>query len=209
MEDNIEDLKQQIDSCIRSGGISDSDIQKLKASAQNMGVPPGEFNSLVSKRLGIEAADIGFQPKWYHLVLAVLVIAAMSLFVFVTINFDSDGDNIADEAPASLRSMPVSAGDLTRIFSGNYDGKSVLITIKSAQETSPGICTVVFDVKIDFVPVAVGAQGVFDLGKRTFDLGANEQITRKVPIDKGTMERTISGKLVLRPDSGKLELVQL
>lgn len=209
MEDSIDDLKRQIDSCVKSGGISDSDIKKLRASASRIGVSPAELNSMVSQRLGIEASDIGFQPRWYHLVLAVLVIASMSLFVFVSINFDSDGEDVARESVTSLRNMPVSPGDLVHSYSGNYEGTSVFLKIISATDNGNGTCDVVFDVKCDFIPVAQSVSGVFNLDNRTFDLGAQESVLRKVPLDKGTIERTISGKLVLKPYGGAFELVQL
>lgn len=209
MEDNIETLKRQIMECSASGKISDSDMDMLKIKAQKLGLSPVVLNAMISEQTGIEMASGGFRPQWYHLVLALLIVAVLSVIVFLTIDFSSDGGNVARDANTSLRNTPISAGDLVHIYSGHCDGKSILITVKSVEEQKGGKCVMVYDIKCDFVPVATAARCDVDLEARTFDFGYNSALSRKVDLSTGTIGRTMAGKVVLKPSNGKFELIQL
>lgn len=209
MEDSIDELKRQIAACSASGKISDSDMDSLKIRAQRLGLSPTVLNAMISEQMGSEMADGGFRPRWYHVVLAVLIVAALSVFVFISIDFSSDGGNVAKEGVSSMRNMPITPQDLVHIYSGNSDGKSILITVKSVEEQDAQNCVLVYDIKCDFVPVATGARCAVNLESRTFDFGGNEAISRKVDLSSGSISRTMAGKVVLKPAHGKFELLQL
>lgn len=209
MEDNIEELKRQIEQSAQSGKISDSDLDTFKIRAQRLGVSPTELDGMLSSHTSGGMANGGFQPRWYHLVIAVLLVILMSLLIFMRIDFNSDGGHVVKDPPSSLRNMPITAHDLVHIFSGNCGGQSVLITVKGVEDVSDAGCVLIYDLKCDFVPVVSGARCEVDLTNSTFDFGHDEAVSRKVELGKGHMERTMAGKVVLKPESGKYELIQL
>jgi len=205
----VECLRRHIAASVHSGAISDSDMDILKIRAQQLGVSPSTLDDMVREATGGEMQYGGFRPRWYHVVMAVMFIVILSMFVFMNINFDSDGGNVEKVSPSSLRNMPVTSADLVHIYSGNCDGMSVLITVKSVQDVSEGKAEMVYDIKCDFVPVASGAKCEVDLGANTLDFGHHEAIDRKIMLGKGTVERTPAGKIRIKAGNGKYELVQL
>ncbi len=207
MEDNIEILRRHIAASVHNGSISDSDMDLLKIRAQRLGIPPSTLDDMVREATGGDMQYGGFRPRWYHVVMAVMLIVILSLFVFINIDFSSDGGRV--EKISQSRNAPIVPADLMHIYSGSYNGVSVLITVKDVRDLQDGKVEMVYDLKCDFVPVASGAKCTVDMERRTLDFEAGGAVSRKIKLDPCTMERTSAGKLVLKAAGGDFELIQL
>jgi len=148
-----------------------------------------------------------FTPKTVHIIIAVIVIALLSVFIFVALSGGSG------ERPAyfGLRDKPIEEKDLVHIFSGNYNGKSVLITVKDVKDEN-GKVFMIFDLKCDFVPVASGCKCVINLLNKTYDFTTDENAVKKIPLGNGTILRSSAGKVIFKSDgfgTDKIDLLQL
>lgn len=147
-----------------------------------------------------------FTPKIIHIMIAIAVIVALSVSIFAAFS----GGN-GRPSYFGLRDKPIEEKDLIHIFSGNYDGKSVLLTVKDIKSEN-GRLFMVYDLKCDFVPVASGCKCLVNLLNKTYDFGADENAVKKIPLGSGTILRSSAGKVIFKSDgqsSHKIDLLQL
>ncbi len=209
MEDSIDSLRQHIASCVGPGGISSADMDAIKIRAQRLGISPGLLDAMVREATGADMDGGGFRARWYHVVMAVVLIVILSMVVFINIDFSSDGGRVERVSPSAMRNMPIAPDDLVHIYSGCCDGMSVLITVKSVREQPGGGVDMVYDIKCDFVPLASGAVCHVDMESRTLDFGHPDGESPKIDLGKCVVERTSAGKLAIKSADGKFELMQL
>lgn len=146
-----------------------------------------------------------FTPKIIHILIAVFAIIILSGFIFVSLS-----GNTTDNKYTGLKNIPIEEKDLIHIFSGNYDGKSVLITVKKIYQEN-GKTYMVYDLKCDFIPIASACKCHIDFLNHTFDFSIDEKIS-KVPLGKGSVHRTSAGKIIFKDETDnayKIDLVQL
>lgn len=147
-----------------------------------------------------------FTPKTVHIIIAVIVIALLSVFIFVALSGGGERPSYF-----GLRDKPIEQKDLIHIFSGNYNGKSVLITVKDVKDEN-GKVFMIFDLKCDFVPVASGCKCVVNLLNKTYDFTSDENAVKKIPLGNGTILRSSAGKVIFKSDgfgTDKIDLLQL
>ena len=147
-----------------------------------------------------------FTPKTVHIIGAVVVIALLSVFIFVALSGGGDRPSYF-----GLRDKPMEEKDLVHIFSGNYNGKSVLITVKDVKNEN-GKVFMIFDLKCDFVPVASGCKCTVNLLSKTYDFTTDENAVKKIPLGNGTILRSSAGKVIFKSESfgvDKIDLLQL
>ncbi|MBQ5540104.1 MAG: hypothetical protein IIU03_07715 [Bacteroidales bacterium] len=147
-----------------------------------------------------------FIPKTVHIIIAVIVIALLSVFIFVALSGGGERPSYF-----GLRDKPIEQKDLIHIFSGNYNGKSVLITVKDVKDEN-GKVFMIFDLKCDFVPVASGCKCVVNLLNKTYDFTSDENAVKKIPLGNGTILRSSAGKVIFKSDGfgvDKIDLLQL
>jgi hypothetical protein len=129
------------------------------------------------------------------------------VLVFVGLDFNGSGGS-KSSAYLGLGDKAITESDLYHLYSGSYDGKSLLLTVKDVKNDKNRY-VMIFDFKCDFVPVAQNCRCYVDLQKQTYefeDMGAG---VKKIPLGSGTISRSATGKVVFRPSSGLYELLQL
>ena len=147
-----------------------------------------------------------FTPKTVHIIIAVIVIALLSVFIFVALSGGGERPSYF-----GLSDKPIEQKNLIHIFSGNYNGKSVLITVKDVKDEN-GKVFMIFDLKCDFVPVASGCKCVVNLLNKTYDFTSDENAVKKIPLGNGTILRSSAGKVIFKSDGfgvDKIDLLQL
>jgi hypothetical protein len=188
-------------------------MDMLKVRARIMGLAQEELDALVKTAgqkpvEGMESIDEKFfAPKVVHIVVAVVLVIIIAVLVFLGLGF-SGSDDSSKSAYLGLGSKPVTASDLYHLYSGSYDGKSVLLTVKDVKNEN-GRVTMIFDIKCDFVPVAQNCKCFVDLSKCTYEFEKTEAISKKIPLGSGTISRSATGKVLFQPSSGLYELLQL
>ena len=213
MDKALEELRLLIASCSEFGQISKSDMDMLTVRARIMGLTPEELDVLI-KTSGQQAAEgVGgaedkiFAPRVVHIVIAVVLAVILAVLVFIGLDFG--GVTSKNSAYLGLGEAPVVEADLYHLYSGTYDGRALLLTVKDVKKESNGKHTVVFDLKCDFVPVAQNCKCYVDLNSMTFDFEETDAIAKKIQLGSGTIQRTATGKVVFKPASGRYELLQL
>ena len=213
MDKSLEELRMLIASCSESGQISKSDMEMLTVRARIMGLSPEELDALIQtsgqKSVdGMESVDGNFfAPKAVHIVVAVVFVVVVAVLVFVGLDFNGSGGS-KSSAYLGLGDKAITESDLYHLYSGSYDGKSLLLTVKDVKNDKNRY-VMIFDFKCDFVPVAQNCRCYVDLQKQTYefeDMGAG---VKKIPLGSGTISRSATGKVVFRPSSGLYELLQL
>lgn len=188
-------------------------MEMLTVRARIMGLTPEELDVLI-KTSGQKTEDNIdnvseklFAPKVFHVVLAVAlaILIAIVVFLWLIVCENSDSENAAY---FGLENQPVTEMDLRHLYSGTYDGKSVLITVKDVTNDN-GRCVMVFDLKCDFVPVAQNCKCYVDFDKKTFEFEDSVVIAKKLPLGSGSISRSATGKVVFRSSSNLYELLQL
>ncbi|MBO7462391.1 MAG: hypothetical protein J6T96_07325 [Bacteroidales bacterium] len=213
MDKALEELRMLIASCSESGNISKSDMEMLKVRARIMGLTPEELDALIQtsgqKTVdGMESVEGNiFAPKAVHIVVAVVLVVVVAVLVFVGLDFNgSSGSKTSNYL--GLGDKSISESDLYHLYSGSYDGKSLLLTVKDVR-VEDDKHVMVFDFKCDFVPVAQNCKCYVDLQNRTYEFEEMGSASKKVPFGSGTIARSATGKVVFRPSSGLYELLQL
>ena len=147
-----------------------------------------------------------FTPKLVHILLAVAAVVVLSVFIFSALSGGGDRQPYFD---FGVKDKPVGEADFLHIFSGNYEGKSILVTVKSVKNES-GRLYLIYDLKCDFIPVASECKCLVSLSEQTYDFRVDRNAVRDVPLGSGTFSRTSAGKIVFQPSSsGKIDLLQL
>ena len=213
MDKALEELRMLIASCSDSGQISKSDMEMLTVRARIMGLTPEELDALIQTSgqksvEGMESTDgIMFAPKMVHIVIAVVVVVVVAVLVFVGLDFNGASGS-KSSAYLGLGDKAITEADLYHLYSGSYDGKSLLLTVKDVKNENNRF-VMIFDFKCDFVPVAQNCRCFVDLQKHTYEFEEAGAATKKVPLGSGTISRSATGKVVFRPKSGLYELLQL
>lgn len=214
MDKSLEELRMLIASCSESGQISKSDMEMLTVRARIMGLSPEELDALIQtsgqKSVdGMENMDGSFfAPKAVHIVVAVVLVVVVAVLVFVGLDFSGSGGN-KGSAYLGLGDKAISESDLYHLYSGSYEGKSLLLTVKDVKNEKDRY-VMIFDFKCDFVPVAQNCKCYVDLQKHTYEFEEIAAATaKKIPLGTGTIARSATGKVVFRPSSGQYELLQL
>ena len=207
LNDKIDDATMHQDAY---SGVDDANA--CHTSARLKGISSEELDSMLRNiddngMVRTDEPEVGFVPKLGHIVGAVVIIILLGVFVFVSIDFD-DNDSNKSASYTGLSNVPITEADLFHLYSGSYEGKSILLTVKEVKKDG-NKHVMLFDLKCDFVPVAQGCRCMVDLAAKSFSFEDNEEITRKVPLGAGSIQRTAAGKVVLKPASGLYELVQL
>lgn len=213
MDKALEELRLLIASCSESGQISKSDMDMLTVRARIMGLTPEELDALIKtsgqKNMdGMESMeDKFFAPKVVHIVVAVVLAVVLGVLVFVGLDM-TGGDNSKNSSYLGLGDKAITEADLYHLYSGSYDGKSVLITVKDVKNAN-GKLVMVFDLKCDFVPVAQNCKCYVNLADNTYAFEDSEAVSKKIPLGSGSILRSATGKVVFKPSSGLYELLQL
>ena len=123
-----------------------------------------------------------------------------------------DSAEVDDTLPEGIieetdESEEISESDLYHLYSGSYEGKSLLLTVKDVRNENNKY-VMIFDFKCDFVPVAQNCKCYVDLQKHTYEF-EDMAAAKKIPLGSGTISRSATGKVVFRPSSGLYELLQL
>ena len=213
MDKALEELRLLIESCNRSGHISKSDMAMLTVRARIMGLAPEELDELI-KSLGqkpvegmMSADEKMFAPKMVHIIVAIVIVVVAAVLVFVGIDFNGSG-NSKNNSYLGLGDKPVEEADLYHLYSGIYDGKSLLLTVKDVKNEN-GRYIMTFDLKCDFVPVAQNCKCYVDLAKNTFEFEQSDVVAKKFSLGAGTISRMATGKVIFKPSSQLYELTQL
>ncbi|MBR2105545.1 MAG: hypothetical protein IJ933_09740 [Bacteroidales bacterium] len=212
MDKSLEELRLLIASCAESGQISKSDMEMLTVRARIMGLSPEELDALIQtsgqKSVdGMESMDGNFfAPKAVHIVVAVVLVVVVAVLVFVGLDFNGSGGS-KNSAYLGLGDKEISESDLYHLYSGSYEGKSLLLTVKDVRNENNKY-VMIFDFKCDFVPVAQNCKCYVDLQKHTYEF-EDMAAAKKIPLGSGTISRSATGKVVFRPSSGLYELLQL
>ncbi|MCR5454535.1 MAG: hypothetical protein K6F33_06070 [Bacteroidales bacterium] len=213
MDKALEELRLLIASCSESGEISKSDMEMLTVRARIMGLSPEELDVLIQSSEQKSEDGVNnvnekfFAPKVVHIVVAVVLAIVIAVLVFFGLDF-SGANESQNSAYLGLGDKPITEVDLYHLYSGSYDGKSVLLTVKDVKDDN-GRYVMVFDLKCDFVPVAQNCKCYVDLKKKTFEFEDSEAVSRKIPLGSGTISRSATGKVVFLPSSNLYELLQL
>ena len=213
MDKALEELRMLIASCSESGQISKSDMEMLTVRARIMGLSPEELDALIKTSAqktgdGMESAEGNFfAPKAVHIVVAVVLVVVVAVLVFVGLDFNGSGGS-KSSTYLGLGEKAITESDLYHLYSGSYDGKSLLLTVKDVKNDKNRF-VMIFDFKCDFVPVAQNCRCYVDLQNYTYEFEENGAASRKIPLGSGTISRSATGKVVFRPSSGLYELLQL
>lgn len=209
MNSTVDELKQMIRLFSASGSLSDADRRTLYDRAAGAGLSRGEMDLVIESVL-LEHQDMeeseSFVPKPVHIIVSVLVIVILSVLILLSMR--SGGDNGGDGVGVSQRARPIAPGDLVNIYSGTYDGKSILVSIREVRGDGDSAMAL-YDLKCDFVPVLQGASCKVDLQARRFCFDEADMRKCKLSLSDGLLERTAAGKIVMKSSCGSYELVQL
>ncbi len=188
-------------------------MEMLTVRARIMGLSPEELDVLIQSSEQKSEDGVNnvnekfFAPKVVHIVVAVVLAIVIAVLVFFGLDF-SGANESQNSAYLGLGDKPITEVDLYHLYSGSYDGKSVLLTVKDVKDDN-GRYVMVFDLKCDFVPVAQNCKCYVDLKKKTFEFEDSEAVSRKIPLGSGTISRSATGKVVFLPSSNLYELLQL
>ena len=213
MDKALEELRLLIASCSESGEISKTDMEMLTVRARIMGLTPEELDVLIKSSGQNSVYDINnvnekfFAPKVVHIVVALVLVIVIAVLVYISLYVSASEDS-RNSAYLSLGDKPVTEVDLYHLYSGTYDGKSVLITVKDVK-SDRGRYVVTFDIKCDFVPVAQNCRCFVNLDDSTFEFEESEIVAKKFPLGTGTIKRSATGKVVFQHSAGLYELLQL
>ena len=213
MDKSLEELRLLIASCAESGQISKSDMEMLTVRARIMGLTPEELDALIQTSgqksvEGMESAEGNFfAPKAVHIVVAIALVVVVAVLVFVGLDVNGSGSS-KGSAYLGLGDKKITESDLYHLYSGSYDGKSLLLTVKDVKNDNNKF-VLIFDFKCDFVPVAQNCRCYVDLQKQTYEFEDMSSTAKKIPLGSGTISRSATGKVVFRPSSGLYELLQL
>ena len=214
MDKSLEELRLLIASCAESGKISKSDMDMLTVRARIMGLTPEELDALIQTSAqksveGMESMEGSFfAPKAVHIVVAVALVVVVAVLVFVGLDFNGSGGS-KGSAYLGLSDKAIAESDLYHLYSGSYEGKSLLLTVKDVKNDKNKY-VMIFDFKCDFVPVAQNCKCYVDLQKHTYEFEEiAAAVAKKIPLGTGTISRSATGKVVFRPSSGLYELLQL
>jgi hypothetical protein len=213
MDKALEELRLLIASCSKSGEISKPDMEMLTVRARIMGLTPEELDVLIKSSGQHSEYDMDnmnekfFAPKVVHIVVAVVIAIVVAVLVYIGLYVTASEDS-KNSAYLSLGDKPITEVDLYHLYSGSYDGKSVLVTVKDVKNDH-GRYVVTFDIKCDFVPVAQNCKCYVNLDEKTFEFEELESVAKKFPLGSGTIKRSATGKVVFLHSSGLYELLQL
>lgn len=145
-----------------------------------------------------------FTPKVIHVVLAAIVAAALAVLVYSSLTAPGH----ESRGYTRLQKEPVTADDVRHIYTASYDGKCVLISVKDVVAEG-GFYYMVYDLKLDFVPIASRNRCKVDFISQRFDfMGADGGPDYRIPLGSGSISRSPSGKIRFVCDGG-LEFLQL
>ncbi len=163
-------------------------------------------NESISQEEEQETENKAFSPSILHIVIAVVVIAMLSVFIFFALSSKNGHSSYF-----GLKDKPIEEKDLVHIFSGNYDGKSVLLTVKDVKNEN-GRLYMIYDLKCDFVPVASQCKCLVNMTNKTYDFDVDENAVKKIPLGNGVILRSSAGKIIFKNEglgTYKIDLLQL